>query len=578
MASPNLVRYPAPKLNNFPVGWKRQYSLSMGGLYPVMCEYMMPNSRWKFKALHKLRTLAMIAPTMHNIRCYVQYYKVPLRLLMDEDTFSKYITGGKNDDDTTPTPVVNSGSDGYAMGSLMDYLGYASNYLNDDQQLVKVANVTQNAWAIRAYNKIVNDWYINTNITEERILSLEPGLDTTTDKTLFYRGWQPDKYTNAMPSLTRGDPTYLPLGTEANVDVFGNGMALGLEGPVNSSLNPAGHYGFLQSNGDALYVEKNAYGANAGSILSTSSGTGVNRGVFGLTKDSSKSGITGTADLTSASAIDVNELRDTLAIGFAKNLGMYIGYRLTDWLYGVYGVRPADARLQRAEYLGGTVSPVIVDEVEQTSATVAGQTPQGNLAGKGITINGNKWIRAFADEPCIIMGLMSIMPDPIYLQNTRKWMNYDSRYDYPNPLYAKISDQAIEEREILAMADNASITVQVPNPSGEGTVPFEVTPKTTFGFEPRYQEARQIPSTVHGQMRGSLKYWTLVREFDPSKPPMLNDSFIYASDVSKRIFANTDKQDDNFVAESIFRGNIVQPLPKNQLPSSLGLLYGDYGW
>ena len=573
MTSPNLVRYPAPKLNNFPVGWKRQYTLSMGGLYPVMCEYMMPNSRWKFKALHKLRTLAMIAPTMHNIRCYVQYYKVPLRLLMDEDTFSKYITGGKNDDDNTPTPVVNSGNDGYAMGSLMDYLGYASNYLNDNQELVKVSNVTQNAWAIRAYNKIVNDWYINTNITEERALSLESGLDTTTDKTLFYRGWQPDKYTNAMPSLTRGDPTYLPLGTEASVDVFGNGMTLGLtDGTSTRGLTING---YSSSTGRGLApVEE--YGNTVGSAGTLKIGN--NNLLSGVTTDPAKSGLTGTADLTSASAIDVNELRDTLALGFAKNLGMYIGYRLTDWLYGVYGVRPADARLQRAEYLGGTVSPVIVDEVEQTSATVAGQTPQGNLAGKGITINGNKWIRAFADEPCIIMGLMSIMPDPVYLQNTRKWMNYDSRYDYPNPLYAKISDQAIEEREIMAMADNAKVTVQVPNPSGEGTVPFEITPKTTFGFEPRYQEARQIPSTVHGQMRGTLKYWTLAREFNPITPPMLNDSFIYATDVSKRIFANTDKQDDNFVAESIFRGNIVQPLPKNQLPSSLGLLYGDYGW
>lgn len=571
MASPNLVRYPAPKLNDFPVGWKRQYTLSMGGLYPVMCEYMMPNSRWKFKALHKLRTLAMIAPTMHNIRCYVQYYKVPLRLLMDEDTFSKYITGGKNDDDATPTPVVNSGSNGYDMGSLMDYLGYASNYLNDNQELVKVSNVTQNAWAIRAYNKIINDWYINTNITPERALSLEPGLDTTTDKTLFYRGWQPDKYTNAMPSLTRGDPTYLPLGSEASVDVFGNGMTLGLtDGQRNGGLTAAN---VSVTSGTPFY--DGIYGNPVGTAGSTYPGQTRS---LGVTSDPTKSGLTGTADLTSASAIDVNELRDTMALGFAKNLGMYIGYRLTDWLYGIYGVRPADARLQRAEYLGGTVSPVIVDEVEQTSATVAGQTPQGNLAGKGITINGNKWIRAFADEPCIIMGLMSIMPDPVYLQNTRKWMNYDSRYDYPNPLYAKISDQAIEEREILAMSDDSTITVQVPNPSGEGTVPLEITPKTTFGFEPRFQEARQIPSTVHGQMRGTLKYWTLVREFNPSTPPMLNDSFIYARDVSKRIFANTDKQDDNFVAESIFRGSIVQPLPKNQLPSSLGLLYGEYGW
>lgn len=559
MTSPNIVRYPAPKLNDFPIGWKRQYTLSMGGLYPVMCEYMMPNSRWKFKALHKLRTLAMIAPTMHNIRCYVQYYKVPLRLLMDEDIFSNYITGGKNDDDNTPTPVVNSGADGYAMGSLMDYLGYASNYLNDNHELVKVSNVTQNAWAVRAYNKIINDWYINTNITEERALSLESGLDTTTDKSLFYRGWQPDKYTNAMPSLSRGDPTYLPLGTEAPTHIKSSAGFFALQ-------DTQGRWGeFTRKEVSPL-----TYGA--GFVNGTHNEIPLNQPLKYYR------GLEGTTDLSSASAIDVNELRDTLALGFAKNLGMYIGYRLTDWLYGIYGVRPADARLQRAEYLGGTVSPVVVDEVEQTSATVAGQTPQGNLAGKGITINGNKWIRAFADEPCIIMGLMSIMPDPVYLQNTRKWMNYDSRYDYPNPLYAKISDQAIEEREIMAMADDAKVTVQVPNPSGEGTVPFEVTPKTTFGFEPRFQEARQFPSTVHGQMRGTLKYWTLVREFNPTKPPMLNDSFIYASDVSKRIFANTDKQDDNFVAESIFRGTIVQPLTKNQLPSSLGLLYGDYGW
>ncbi|AXH76785.1 MAG: major capsid protein [Microviridae sp.] len=572
MTNPQVVKYPAPKLNAFPVGWKRQYTLSMGGLYPVMCEYAMPNSRWKFKALHKLRTLAMIAPTMHNIRCYVQYFKVPLRLLMNEEQYANYMTGGKNDDDNTPTPSVNSGINGYAVGSLMDYLGYASNYLNDNQVEVKVPNVTQNAWALRAYNKIINDWYINPNITDERVLSLESGLDTTTDQTLFYRGWQPDKYTNAMPSLQRGDPTYLPLGQSADVSVFGNGNVIGLtDGTGLMSIrgnNSVGCVNMMQT--EYITTPNYAYGSDIG--LRTA---GISEKSVGLTKDAKQSGIIGQADLTGASAIDVNELRDTMALGFAKNLGMYVGYRLTDWLYGMFGCRPADARLQRAEFIGGTVSPVIVDEVEQTSATVAGQTPQGNLAGKGITINGNKWIKCFCDEPCVIMGLMSIMPDPIYMQGSRKWMNYDSRYDYPNPIYARISDQAIEEREIMAMADNSSVTVQIPNPSGTGTIPFEITPKTTFGFEPRFQECRTIPSTIHGQMRSTLKFWTLAREFDPANPPMLNDSFIYAGSVSKRIFANTDNKEDNFVAESIYRAQIVQPLPKNQLPSSMGLLYGD---
>lgn len=551
MISPQYVIYSAPKLNDFPVRWKRQYSLSMGGLYPVMCEYAMPNSRWKFKAFHKLRSLAMIAPTMHNINCYVQYFKVPLRLLMNEEQYSNYMTGGKNDDDVTPTPVVNSGADGYAVGSLMDHLGYASNYVDDEDNEVKLSNITQNAWALRAYNQVVNDWYINPNITEPRVISKEPGLDTTTDRTLFYRGWQPDKYTNAMPTLSRGDPVYLPLGTVAPV----------VQGDGSNAFNPL----VFQSNGQQ-FTREAGLGTYQGKIVSQNAGTGqIDTPYLSLE-----------TDLSSASALDVNELRDTLALGFAKNLSMYIGYRLTDWLYGTFGCRPADARIQRAEYIGGSVSPVIVDEVEQTSATSAGTTPQGNLAGKGITINGNKWIKCFCDEPCVIIGLMSLMPDAIYMQGSRKWMNYDSRYDYPNPLYAKISDQAIEEREIFAMSDNSEVQVQIPNPDGEGTIPFTITPKTTFGFEPRFNEAKVIPSTVHGQMRSTLKFWTLVREFDKDTPPMLNDSFIYASNVSKRIFALTGNDDDSFVAESIFNGTIRQPLPKNNLPSSMGLLYGDY--
>lgn len=560
--SVKFVKYPSPKLNRFNVKWKRYWSCGLGGLYPIMCEYMMPNSRWHFKPTHKLRSLPLVAPMMHDVNIYTHYFKVPLRLLLEDPYYSSYMTGGKNDDDATPTPVVNSGVNGYAAGSLMDYLGYSSNYVDDSGNTVTVPNFTQNAWAIRAYNQIVNDWYINPNITEERVISKAPGLDTTTDQTLFYRGWMPDKFTNGMPELSRGDPVYLPLGTEA--PVIGNGNALGFtDGTLEGGTYTVDPYGMVIATGNVGVTNGTA-----------SSGTVIrNSKVIGVSTDPEKSGVV--TDLTDASALDVNELRDTLALGFAKNLSMYIGTHFSDWLYGTFGCRPADARLQRAEYLGGAVSPLYVDEVEQTSTSTGSATAQGNLAGKGISINGNRWIDGYADEPCIIMGLMSIMPVTSYFQGSRRWMNYNSRYDFPNPLYAKISDQAVPEKEIFAQADNASTNVTYTDENGN-TVTTAVSNDTTFCFEPRFEEAKTIPSTLHGQMRTTLKYWSLVREFPSSQPPMLNDSFIYSQGVSNRVFADTDPNTDKFIVGSFFNGYIVQPLPKDNLPSSMGLLYGGF--
>lgn len=565
--SSKKVRYPAPKLNRFPFKEKRGYTFNMGGLYPIMCELMMPNSRWKFRPTHRIKALALTAPIMDTVKCISYYFKVPLRLLCkDENMFTSYYTGGKNDDDNTPTPVVNSGNSGYEIGSLMDYLGYTTNYYQDNgdgtTSLHVVSNFTQNAWALRAYNFIVNECFINTNITSPRALSLEAGLDETTDKTLFYHSWPHDRFVNAMPSLQRGEPTYLPLGNEA--PVVGNGMTLGLTDGTNNT----GLYSNISSSPYLVQNNSGAYGDSVGTTHPN--GALGNSKTLGITLDPTKSGMV--TDLSTASAIDVNELRNTIALGFAKNLSMYIGTHLSDYIYGIFGCRPADSRLQRPEFLGKFVSPLYVDEVEQTSSTDA-VSAQGNLAGKAMTINGDGYITAYADEPCILMGLMVMLPETLYFQGSRRWMNYMSRYDFPNPLYAKISDQAIMQKEICAMGDNESKTVTYTNDEGE-TVTTTVTNDTIYGFEPRYNEAYTFPNTIHGDLKSSLKYWTLAREFDVDSPPMLNDSFIYADDVSTRVFPVITQSVNKFIAKSYFEGTIVQPLPVDQLPSSMGLFGG----
>lgn len=545
----NRVSFPKPPRNWFSDRFKKLYTGNMGALIPFFCEYAMPNSNWKISVAQKIRLTSMITPAMHTIKAYGHFFQVPLRLLMEEKDYESYMTGGKDGDDNTPTPTVNSGEDGYSAGSLMDYLGYTANYLNDSYEEVKIANFTQNAWALRAYNKVVNDWYKNLNVSDERALSLEPGLDTTTDQSIAYRCWMPDKYTDALPDTQRGPQVSIPLETVA---------------PVRTSVenvDPMPSVGLRWANSDNNPpTEQNINGTICtgltGGIGRT---TIVPSGQPGANPNVAPRNLW--ADLTEAGSVGINELMDSIALNYAGQLSMRAGSRLVEYIYAFFGVRSSDARLQRSQYIGGFSAPVYIDEVEQTSATSESSTPQANLAGKGITINVGTNISCFCEEPSVIIGIASVMPETTYFQGSRKWMNYNSRLDYPNPVYANLGYQPILEKEIYAQGDGKSTSI--------GDV--VITDESNFGFEPRFQEQRSFPSTLHGEFRTYRKYWTLAREF--SEPPLLNQSFVEAGQVSKRIFAVTDQKLDSLLCETFIKVKHKSPLPKYSNPSSMGLLY-----
>ncbi|MEM4391964.1 MAG: major capsid protein, partial [Candidatus Nitrosotenuis sp.] len=85
----------------------------------------------------------------------------------------------------------------------------------------------------------------------------------------------------------------------------------------------------------------------------------------------------------------------------------------------------------------------------------------------------------------------------------RQWLR-ETRYDFYTPEFANLSEQEIFNAEIYAQGteDDADI----------------------FGFTGRYNEMRYKPSMVCGNMRDTLDYWHLSRQF--SALPLLNESFI----------------------------------------------------
>ena len=118
-----------------------------------------------------------------------------------------------------------------------------------------------------------------------------------------------------------------------------------------------------------------------------------------------------------------------------------------------FGVMSKDARLQRPEFLGGSQTPITISEVLQTSnqavtTNPSDQTPQGNMAGHGVSVGSSDYVTYKCEEHGYIMGIMSVMPMTAYQQGVPKhWSKFD-KFDYYWPSFANIGEQPIYNAEL----------------------------------------------------------------------------------------------------------------------------------
>lgn len=358
------------------------------------------------------------------------------------DSWEDFITGGVQGTDTSVLPRWTPTN--YAVNSLWDYLGFP---------LLVPTGALPMDFPRRAYNLVYNEYYRDETLQTEVAL---------TNESVLLRNWEKDYFTSSLPWQQRGPAPALPLtGTTSAVWI---GETSGTVSPINYVTNSL----HIQ-NGQSLSV------INANTV-----------------------------DLSTASAFDIADLRLAFQIQKWMERNARAGVRYTEFLRGHFGVSPRDDRLQRPEYIGGSKSPVIVSEVLQTSSTDT-TTPQGNMAGHGISVNDAYCGSYRADEFGLIIGIMSVMPKPAYQQGIdRQWLRR-TKYDFYFPEFCNLSEQAIERAEIYA--------------SG-----VEAENLTIFGYQGRYDELRVKRNLVVSEMRSTFDYWHLARQF--STPPLLNESFI----------------------------------------------------
>ena len=459
------------------------YSLltcDMGNLVPVGLVEGLPGDTFQHSVSAVIRFSPMAAPVMHPITVRMHSFFVPHRFTFDPNdhkAWERFITGGADGNDTSTVPTLQVDPANRKVGDRLDHLGIPPDYTG-----------SFNAMPLRAYNLIFNEYYQDADVGVAQPLD---HYDSTPNI-----AWEKDYFTTARPWPQKGPEVTLPVAGTAPVITTGDGVPTF---DVDSQTNQA-----LTGDGDG---SRNARWQN------TTAGSGTAK--WNQTKL--------VTDMSQATAITVNDLRRATALQRFAEMRARYGSRYTEYLRSI-GVVPADARLDRPEFLGGGAVRASISEVVQTAnePTVT-RFGVGDLYGHGVAAVRSNRYRYYCQEHGYILTLMSVRPRAMYMQGIdRTWLRND-RTDFWQKELEFIGQQEAYNGEVYHQSAN---------------------PKGTFGYTDRYREYREARSRVSSEYRTTLKYWHLGREFESE--PVLNNSFISCV-PSKRIF-NVQNQHTLWVA------------------------------
>ncbi|AXH74625.1 MAG: major capsid protein [Microviridae sp.] len=554
------------KKSKFNLSHNASLTADMGKLVPFMVLDCIPNDSFQMKLQSFVRAQPMLAPLMHQVNLYTQYWFVPYRILWDN--WTDFITGGISGSDAPTFPTIKVKPE---VSSLSDYFGLpVKNNGTSDSPNYQEFEVS--ALPYRAYAEIWNTRYRDEDLQNELPISYSDGLDETTNTQLAQPSWAKDYFTTARPFTQRGSQISVP------VQSMNSSQPAKVSASVYIDSISASKVHFRMSNGvyvtisnfrvslsdsfisDGFFINDNQFSFSASGSFSISYSASSTKGVAsisskfnglsimfdwasdGITPSStfsvsfnvvlfigpktlSESALSTNVVLTETpqdivfnygsavvSSVNIRDLRLSSALQRYQERSLEYGNRYEEFIQREFGIRPRDARIQRPEYLGGGKSILQISEVLQTAEGT--NTGVGTMRGHAVSAFSPRGIRFRCPEHGIIIGLLSIRPHSVYTQGLNRFWRKFSKLDYFVPELANVGMQEVFSSEIYADGNNYS---------------------KIFGYAPRYAEYRSQPNRIAGEFRTSmLDFWNLARQFDAE--PSLNSDFI-TMNPSKRVFA-----------------------------------------
>ncbi len=446
----------------------RMVTCNMGQLIPIGCVPVLPGDTFQHSTSALVRVSPLNTPVMHPVSVRIHHFFVPNRLSWDG--WEDFITGGEDGFDTSSPPTTQNSAD---PRSLPSYIG-----------VPPITGVSTSNMAVRACNQIFNEYYRDQDLTP-KVSDTTHGIQNV--------AWEKDYFTTARPWTQKGPEVTLPVGSAAPIFAE-EGVSSGSDVKVGNPDNP----------GDV-------WDMNSGVPTKLEFGNPDAGGLPNMY-----------ADLSSASAININDFRTAFSLQRYQEARARYGSRFTEYLRYL-GVTPSDARLQRPEFLGGGTTRLNFSEVLQTAPqdASAGETDSkgiGDLFGHGIAgVRTNKY-RKFFEEHGYVITMLSARPKSIYMNGVPREFLKTTKEDFYQKELVNLGQQEVLQSELYAEADSG-----------------------TFGFQDRYHEYRSQPSQIGQDFRTTLNAWHLGRELQEGVT--LNADFVKC-DPSRRIFQVTDTSVD----------------------------------
>lgn len=384
------------------------------------------------------------------------------------------------------------------------------------ERLATQNQIKLSAYPFRAYEAVYNAYMrniknnpfkIGTKTVYNTWIPTDAGGADATDYQLHYANWASDMFTTAVPSPQQGQAPLVGITTYSRQVTLENGH-------VETQLGTA----IVDEDGKKYDITFESNGEELKDVRYRE-----------LDQNTPVQQVNNLYDLVT-SGISINDFRNVNAYQRYLELNQMRGYSYKEIIDGRFDVNVKYCDLLMPEYLGGCTRDIQMNAITQTVETNDSGTYQGALgsqAGNATLFASSEDISVFCDEESIVIGVLSVVPMPVYTQVLPKHFLYRDRLDSFNPEFDHIGFQPITKKEI------APVQTWIADPTKMDDV---------FGYQRPWYEYCQKLDTASGLFKTQLRNFLINRVF--MNTPELNSAFttVDPSEVND-VFSVTETTD-----------------------------------